>query len=158
MTNESKQQLLASLQEFGVHGTRRPLRDFQCIASYLNWALNIYPLLCPGLCTLYSKTARKLHQRALLWITVAVMLNESSSVLLSILSNLMASISSGPSHGLITTSLLLLYMSTVTHLPSVLVFGIHYSILASKPRPGIFQSEWRFYLLSRSTVCLCCDS
>jgi len=65
MTDESKQQLLASLWEFGVHGTRQPLRDFQHITGYLNWALNVYPLLRPGLCTLYSKTAGKLHQRAL---------------------------------------------------------------------------------------------
>jgi len=72
MTDESKQQLLASLWEFGVHGTRQPLRDFQRIAGYLNWALNIYLLLRPGLCALYSKTTGKLHQRALLWVNCNV--------------------------------------------------------------------------------------
>ena len=72
MTDESKQQLLAFLREFGVHGTRWPLRDFQRIAGYLNWALNVYPLLCPGLCTLCLKTAGKRHQRALLWVNCNV--------------------------------------------------------------------------------------
>ena len=44
------------------------MRDFQHIAGHLNWALNVYPHLRPGLCALYAKTAGKLFQKALLWV------------------------------------------------------------------------------------------
>jgi hypothetical protein len=40
-------------------GTRRSLRDFQQIAGYINWALNVYPLLKPGLSNLYAKISGK---------------------------------------------------------------------------------------------------
>ena len=36
MSEESKLQLIMAVQDFALHGTRRPLRDFQCIAGYLN--------------------------------------------------------------------------------------------------------------------------
>ena len=55
MSEESKLQLLMAIQDFALHGTRRHLRDFQRIAGYLNWALNVYPL-----------TAGRLFQKALL--------------------------------------------------------------------------------------------
>ena len=55
MSEESKLQLIMAIQDFALHGTRRHLRDFQRIAGYLNWALNVYPL-----------TAGKLFQKALL--------------------------------------------------------------------------------------------
>ena len=51
--------LSGGLGDFALHGTRRPLRDFQHIAGYLNWALNVYPYLHPGLCVLYAKRAGK---------------------------------------------------------------------------------------------------
>ena len=68
MSDESRIKLVQSLQEFGQHGARRTLRDFQHIAGHLNWALNVNPMLQPGLCAIYRKTAGKLHQRALIWI------------------------------------------------------------------------------------------
>jgi hypothetical protein len=34
----------------------------------MNWALNVYPLLRPGLSALYAKTAGKLESRAKIWI------------------------------------------------------------------------------------------
>ena len=68
MSDESKLQLVAALRDFAQHGTRRSLRDFQHITGYLNWALNIFPLLRPGLCTVYAKTAGKVFQRALIWV------------------------------------------------------------------------------------------
>lgn len=68
MSDESRVQLITSLREFGQHGTRRSLRDFQRIAGHLNWALNVYPLLRPALCGLYAKTAGKLYARALMWV------------------------------------------------------------------------------------------
>ncbi|KAF9244261.1 hypothetical protein BU15DRAFT_42310 [Melanogaster broomeanus] len=68
MSDDSRLKLIEDLKAFAQHGTRRALRDFQCIGGYLNWALNVYPLLRPGLCAIYGKTAGKLQQRAPLWI------------------------------------------------------------------------------------------
>ena len=68
MSEESKLQLITTVRDFALHGTRHPLRDFQHIAGYLNWALNVYPYHRPGLCALYAKTAGKLFQKALLWV------------------------------------------------------------------------------------------
>jgi hypothetical protein len=38
------------------------------LAGWLNWALNVYPLLRPGLSALYAKTAGKLQSRAKIWV------------------------------------------------------------------------------------------
>ncbi|RDX39625.1 hypothetical protein OH76DRAFT_1325557, partial [Lentinus brumalis] len=38
---------------------RRSLRDFQSLAGYINWALNVFPFLRPGLASLYAKMADK---------------------------------------------------------------------------------------------------
>ncbi|KIJ66316.1 hypothetical protein HYDPIDRAFT_54410, partial [Hydnomerulius pinastri MD-312] len=68
MSDESRLQLISTLRDFAQHGTRRTLRDFQHIAGHLNWALNVYPMLRPGLCAIYSKTAGKLYSKALMWV------------------------------------------------------------------------------------------
>ncbi|KIK45152.1 hypothetical protein CY34DRAFT_10547 [Suillus luteus UH-Slu-Lm8-n1] len=68
MSDELRLDLISSIQAFAIQGTHRSLRDFQCLAGHLNWALNVYPLLCPGLSALYAKTAGKLEQRALIWV------------------------------------------------------------------------------------------
>ena len=69
MSDESRFQLIIiAVRDFALHGTRRPLRDFQRIAGHLNWALNVYPGLHPGLCVQYANTAGKLFQKALLWV------------------------------------------------------------------------------------------
>ena len=68
MSDESRLQLITAVQDFALHGTRCPLRDSQRIAGHLNWALNMYPFLHPGLCALYTMTAGKLFQKALLWV------------------------------------------------------------------------------------------
>ena len=66
MSEESRLQLITAVRDFTLHGMRCPLRDFQRIAGHLNWALNVYPFLHPGLCAVYAKTAGKLFQKALL--------------------------------------------------------------------------------------------
>ncbi|KIK75918.1 hypothetical protein PAXRUDRAFT_71249, partial [Paxillus rubicundulus Ve08.2h10] len=68
MSNDSRLQLISILREFGQHGTQCSLRDFQRVAGHLNWALNVYPLLRPGLCAVYSKTSGELQQKALIWV------------------------------------------------------------------------------------------
>jgi hypothetical protein len=36
---------ITALHAFAVIGRHHPLRDFQCMAGWINWALNVYPLL-----------------------------------------------------------------------------------------------------------------
>ncbi|KIJ18674.1 hypothetical protein PAXINDRAFT_59540, partial [Paxillus involutus ATCC 200175] len=45
MSDTSRVKLIDDVWEFAQRGTRRALRDFQKIAGYLNWTLNVYPLL-----------------------------------------------------------------------------------------------------------------
>jgi hypothetical protein len=68
MSDQSRSDLINSLRGFAVQGTWRSLWDFQQLTSHLNWALNVYPLLRPGLSALYAKTAGKLEQKALIWV------------------------------------------------------------------------------------------
>jgi hypothetical protein len=68
MSDQSHSDLINSLWGFAVQGTRQSLRDFQRLAGHLNWALNVYPLLRPGLSALYAKTVGKLEQKALIWV------------------------------------------------------------------------------------------
>ena len=59
MPQESKEDLLAQLQEFSRtptgKGVKYSLRDFQRLAGWFNWALNVYPLLRPALSNIYAK-------------------------------------------------------------------------------------------------------
>jgi hypothetical protein len=68
MSDDSRTRLIQELVDFAQRGTRRSLRDFQRLAGWLNWALNVYPLLRPGLSALYAKTAGKLVSKALIWV------------------------------------------------------------------------------------------
>jgi len=68
MSNDSHARLIQALLDFAQKGTRRSLRDFQRLAGWMNWALNVYPLLRPGLSALYAKTAGKLESRAKIWV------------------------------------------------------------------------------------------
>lgn len=72
MFPESQDKLLEAISLFVHQGAQCPLRDFQWLAGYLNWALNVYPMLHPGLSALYAKMAGKQHQNALLWINCNV--------------------------------------------------------------------------------------
>ncbi|KIK80854.1 hypothetical protein PAXRUDRAFT_157513 [Paxillus rubicundulus Ve08.2h10] len=66
MSDDSRLQLISMLREIGQHGTCHTLPDFQHIAGHLNWALNVYLMLCPSLCAIYAKMAGKLQQKALI--------------------------------------------------------------------------------------------
>jgi hypothetical protein len=68
MSMEARSRLIQELVEFAQCGSCRTLRDFQRLAGWLNWALNVYPLLRPGLSALYAKTAGKLVSKALIWV------------------------------------------------------------------------------------------
>lgn len=68
MSDSSRSQLIQELIKFSQKGSHRSLCDFQRLAGWLNWALNVYPLLRPGLSALYAKTAGKLVLQALIWV------------------------------------------------------------------------------------------
>ncbi|KAJ8482207.1 hypothetical protein ONZ45_g15028 [Pleurotus djamor] len=62
MTPERKSDLLIALRNFAhyplIHGKRKQkisMGDLSKLAGWVNWALNVYPLLRPGLCHIYSK-------------------------------------------------------------------------------------------------------
>jgi hypothetical protein len=54
------QELIAAIRDF-IHpsSTRRPLIEFQRLAGWINWGLNVEPLLRPGLSMMYEKMSGK---------------------------------------------------------------------------------------------------
>jgi hypothetical protein len=59
LPSESRLDLLAQLKEFSrtpeKNGVKYSLKDFQRLAGWFNWALNVYPLLRPALSNVYAK-------------------------------------------------------------------------------------------------------
>ncbi|OBZ71265.1 hypothetical protein A0H81_08358 [Grifola frondosa] len=75
LLQEGRIKLLEAIRSFtDVSSIRKrcPLAEFQSFAGYANWAFNVYPLLKPGLCNLYSKMAGKDNRRAGLFINAAI--------------------------------------------------------------------------------------
>ncbi|KAJ7128842.1 hypothetical protein C8R46DRAFT_926217 [Mycena filopes] len=73
MPQSKLNELLAGLQEFTALSSskrlpRHDLRRFQQIAGWVNWALNVYPLLKPALSHLYEKIGGKSNLRALVYV------------------------------------------------------------------------------------------
>jgi hypothetical protein len=56
---QNKSELLAHLKDFAQTpekcGVKYALKDFQRLAGWFNWALNVYPLLRPALSNIYAK-------------------------------------------------------------------------------------------------------
>lgn len=72
---ENKAILLEHLDSFRqvTAGHRcRTLRKFQQLTGHINWAFNVYPLLRPGLSTVYAKMAGKSHPHAGIYINKAI--------------------------------------------------------------------------------------
>lgn len=59
LPSSRKQELLNELDRFifaiGQPGKRRRLKDYQMLAGWINWALNVFPLVRPCLSNLYAK-------------------------------------------------------------------------------------------------------
>jgi hypothetical protein len=77
MPPQSRIDLLAAVRSFAQLGQRRPLRDFQRIAGWINWSLNAYPLLRPALSAVYNKMSGKTQQHQPVWINQSIV-NELS--------------------------------------------------------------------------------
>ncbi|KAF8982157.1 hypothetical protein BDQ17DRAFT_1262388, partial [Cyathus striatus] len=53
-----KQELIQHVESFCAPGIiKQPLREFQHLTGWINWSLNVFPLLQPGLVALYHKIA-----------------------------------------------------------------------------------------------------
>jgi hypothetical protein len=58
MSAESKDALTSFIRSFSTQ-LRAPFRDFQRLAGWINWALNVFPLLRPSLSNIYAKCSGK---------------------------------------------------------------------------------------------------
>ena len=58
MPPSARDELLSAICVFTNPRQRCSLRDFQCLAGWVNWSLNVYPLLRPGLSSVYKKMRR----------------------------------------------------------------------------------------------------
>ncbi|KAF8953265.1 hypothetical protein BDZ97DRAFT_1873249 [Flammula alnicola] len=72
MPNQSRLDLIFAIREFAVMGHRAKLSDYQALAGWINWALNVYPLLRPSLSALYDKMAGKKQSFSEIYINKAV--------------------------------------------------------------------------------------
>jgi hypothetical protein len=70
---DAKRDMILFVQRFiNTPSRRQTLHDFQELMGYMNWGLNVYPLLRPALCNLYDKTRGKTKRMALIYINKAV--------------------------------------------------------------------------------------
>jgi hypothetical protein len=57
MPRDARQELIKMIDGFAMEGQERPLREFQLLFGWINWALNVFPLLRPGLSAMSSDMA-----------------------------------------------------------------------------------------------------
>ena len=72
MDLNARGELIEQIRIFAVAGKKRTLKEFQRIAGHVNWALNVFPLLKPGLLAVYAKTAGKERDLATIRVNAAV--------------------------------------------------------------------------------------
>jgi hypothetical protein len=58
MPRTARDELVLAIRAFANPRQRRSLKDFQRLAGWVNWSLNVYPLLRPGLSGVYKKMRR----------------------------------------------------------------------------------------------------
>jgi hypothetical protein len=71
MPAKAKSDLIDFLEAFlhgSLRGRRHELREFQRLAGWVNWSLNVFPLLKPGLSNCYAKVAGKEKPKAQLYV------------------------------------------------------------------------------------------
>lgn len=72
MPPDSRKDLVAAIRAFARAGQRRPLREFQQLAGWMNWSLNTDPRLRPGLSSMYAKMSGKAIAMQPVWVSVAL--------------------------------------------------------------------------------------
>lgn len=71
LPQESKDRLSAELEEWSQKGVRRKVKQWQQLAGWVNWALNVYPLLRPALNNIYGRLRGK-AQESRMWANNAI--------------------------------------------------------------------------------------
>lgn len=71
LTREAREQLEKELEEWCQRGVRKRVREWQRVAGWINWALNVYPLLRPALNNVYAKLREK-NQDMRVWANSAI--------------------------------------------------------------------------------------
>ena len=66
LPEEARERLMTELSEWCKAGVRRKVKEWQRLAGWVNWALNVYPLLRPALNNAYDKLKGK-NQEAKVW-------------------------------------------------------------------------------------------
>jgi hypothetical protein len=64
MPSDSRCDLILAIREFAVRNRRPKLLDLQKMAGWINWSLNVFPLLRPCLSALYAKMSNKKRSSA----------------------------------------------------------------------------------------------
>lgn len=71
LPGEARDRLLKELDEWCKSGVRRKAKEWQQLAGWVNWSLNVYPLLRPALNNIYDKLRGK-GQEARIWANNAI--------------------------------------------------------------------------------------
>ena len=71
LIQEACDQLKQELEEWCQRGVQRKVREWQRVARWINWALNVYPLLCLSLNNVYAKLRGK-EQEMKVWANSAI--------------------------------------------------------------------------------------
>ena len=71
LPEEARERLLNELWIWSQRGVRKKVKEWQQLAGWVNWALNVYPLLRPALNNVYSKIKGK-EQDSRVWANNAI--------------------------------------------------------------------------------------
>ncbi len=70
---ESKAELVVAIREFiDTPSRRRTVTEWKQLAGWMNWSLNVFPLLKPGLCNVYEKISGRHEAYKKLYLNEAV--------------------------------------------------------------------------------------
>jgi len=72
IAEESRQKLQRELEEWILWKGKRNIRSWQHLAGWINWCLNVYPLLRPALSNIYEKLRSQPNQNGSIWVNNAV--------------------------------------------------------------------------------------
>ncbi|KAF9039500.1 hypothetical protein BDZ89DRAFT_982034, partial [Hymenopellis radicata] len=73
LPDDSKSDLIRHVHQFAhVARRRQTLHDFEQLTGWINWSLNVYPLLKPALSNIYAKMSGKEHSHAPIYLNKAI--------------------------------------------------------------------------------------
>jgi hypothetical protein len=72
LPEDSREKLIEELEDWITRKGKRNVRCWQQLAGWINWCLNVYPLLRPALSNVYEKLRLQKNQNGSIWINNAV--------------------------------------------------------------------------------------